>query len=405
MPADLILGIDSDNDVFSVPAADFGGHTCITGKSGCAKTSLLARLLEEIVLKHDGNVLLFDYNFDFAHFSEPSLEAFSRDYFKRLYDEDDEERFVSAWEQHQSGIRSVAAEHIRVPVPRLSAEELAFLFNIQKHISPGAYWMLRLMAEDPELSAKIATKGSFRQLFTDLAECGVSSFTSTFGPWLTEIISLTRTLERARLRSGADYVQRSPYLVFDQTDDGGTTLDQHFVEELFGGTRFVSLDLLNFSQDDYRSRDFVVFYLLRAIWERARENYRRHKEDESFPLKPLFLVVDEAHNVMPEGRDTRVGRMFERIAAEGRKLHLHLLIASQRPDKINRNITSECENLFLMQSSPAVVELVRPLFPIDAASAQELIQVRSFPRGKALVYGAITDHTLIELVSNGRRTR
>jgi DNA helicase HerA-like ATPase len=41
--------------------------------------------------------------------------------------------------------------------------------------------------------------------------------------------------------------------------------------------------------------------------------------------------------------------MIVRVAAEGRKYGLFLIVATQRPRKIDSNVLSECENLILMK--------------------------------------------------------
>ena len=73
--------------------------------------------------------------------------------------------------------------------------------------------------------------------------------------------------------------------------------------------------------------------------------------------RPVLVVIDEAHNVCParpasalqgEGRDHVV-----RIAGEGRKYGLHLLLVTQRPDKLEPNALTQCDNLVLMRLNGA----------------------------------------------------
>ena len=69
---------------------------------------------------------------------------------------------------------------------------------------------------------------------------------------------------------------------------------------------------------------------------------------------PIALFCDEAHLYIPEraGRDgvddISVG-IFERIAKEGRKYGMGLVVISQRPSEVNRTVLSQCNNVIAMR--------------------------------------------------------
>ena len=68
---------------------------------------------------------------------------------------------------------------------------------------------------------------------------------------------------------------------------------------------------------------------------------------------PMLVVIDEAHNICP-GRpaDPLTALATEavvRIAAEGRKFGLYLLISTQRPQKVHENVITQADNLILMR--------------------------------------------------------
>ena len=83
--------------------------------------------------------------------------------------------------------------------------------------------------------------------------------------------------------------------------------------------------------------------------------------------------------------------MVVRIAAEGRKFGLYLLVSTQRPQKVHENVISQADNLVLMRLNSAA----------DAAFAQavfsfvppELVaRSATFRLGEALVAGKISSH-------------
>ena len=120
------------------------------------------------------------------------------------------------------------------------------------------------------------------------------------------------------------------------------------------------------------------------------ELWRRREE-----RNPVLIVIDEAHNVCPaQPEDPLTALATEhavRIAAEGRKFGLYMLVSTQRPQKVHENVISQCDNLVLMRLNSAA----------DAAFAQGVFsfvpprlveQASAFRLGEALVAGKISPH-------------
>ena len=67
---------------------------------------------------------------------------------------------------------------------------------------------------------------------------------------------------------------------------------------------------------------------------------------------PWLLVLEEAHNyvhpprVIEDRSQSLSRRSFERVAKEGRKFGLSLVVASQRPSEVSPTIISQCANFF-----------------------------------------------------------
>lgn len=62
---------------------------------------------------------------------------------------------------------------------------------------------------------------------------------------------------------------------------------------------------------------------------------------------PILLVLEEAHRFIPSRQDSfggasRSAAVFERIAKEGRKFGLSLLLASQRPSELSETVVAQC---------------------------------------------------------------
>ena len=77
-----------------------------------------------------------------------------------------------------------------------------------------------------------------------------------------------------------------------------------------------------------------------------------------------------------------------KIAAEGRKFGLYLLLSTQRPPKVHENIVSQCDNLLLMRmNSVADVGHLTEVFSFVPPSL--LARATGFKQGEALVAGKV----------------
>jgi len=108
---------------------------------------------------------------------------------------------------------------------------------------------------------------------------------------------------------------------------------------------------------------------------------------------PWVLVLEEAHNYArparsDEDRGQHLSRLsFERIAKEGRKFGLSLIIASQRPSEISATIVSQCANFVSHRlQNPDDIDHFRRIIPMQARRL--LDQVTILASGEAIVFGS-----------------
>lgn len=124
------------------------------------------------------------------------------------------------------------------------------------------------------------------------------------------------------------------------------------------------------------------YYLKRYINDKSPES-RINNET------PLLLVYEEAHKYVPnsEAFKYRASKeSIERIAKEGRKYGVSLLLASQRPSEISDTIFSQCSNFIAMRlTSPTDQSYVNRLLP-DAMGSM-MNKLPSLKVGEALLLG------------------
>jgi hypothetical protein len=150
------------------------------------------------------------------------------------------------------------------------------------------------------------------------------------------------------------------------------------------------------------NRAEIAYLALRRIWKHATARFRDQAEREAERpegglkdgIRPHLVVIDEAHNLAPGNESLSshpvavlLRDLIVTIAAEGRKFGIHLLLVSQRPDKVDRRVLSECVNQIIMRvSSDEVLRNCAPLFNLNFTDEQIRL-VKSFGLGHGLLAG------------------
>lgn len=102
--------------------------------------------------------------------------------------------------------------------------------------------------------------------------------------------------------------------------------------------RLVIVDLQGLSDS---ARQIVVALLSSEILRAASHKSR--------PIRPVFVVYEEGHNFAPAGEISISKNIIKRIAAEGRKFGVGFAIISQRPSKLDSDVTSQCNTIIAMR--------------------------------------------------------
>jgi len=137
----------------------------------------------------------------------------------------------------------------------------------------------------------------------------------------------------------------------------------------------------------------VISVIARIVFEATQ----RYKKLHNMEL-PTILVLEEAHSFIQNSPFDDSGlftpahmcrHTFERIAREGRKFGLGLVLSSQRPSELSPTVLAQC-NTFLLHRivNDRDQELVRKLVP-DALGGL-LRELPSLPARQAIILGWAT---------------
>lgn len=101
---------------------------------------------------------------------------------------------------------------------------------------------------------------------------------------------------------------------------------------------------------------------------------------------PIVIVLEEAQNYIAENKDSVSKKVFERIAREGRKYGISLIVSSQRPSELSKTVLSQCNSFIIHRlQNPDDQKYVRGL--ISSANADLLEQLPIIPQQHAIITG------------------
>ena len=313
---------------FQLDAGGFGRHTFLCGQSGSGKTYSLGVLLERLLMKTNLRVVVLDPNSDYVRLGEPRV---------------DHERYrdAAATVQVRSGPGS--AQPIRVRFRDLSPAHQAGLLRLDPLGDRVEYGeLLGLLEDDSIRSVEDLAQSPAEDLKLRARNLGIDRFGIWPGP------------------------------------EGESLLDELVSP---AGPRCLVVDLGSLGTREEQT--LTAGAVLERLW---RERARR---------EPVAIVIDEAQNVCPaEPADSLTALATEdaiRIAGEGRKFGLYLIVVTQRPQKIHENVLSQCDNLVLMRMN-SVADLAHVAGVFSFVPPGLVDRATVFRQGEALVAGKIASH-------------
>lgn len=147
-----------------------------------------------------------------------------------------------------------------------------------------------------------------------------------------------------RLRTKMD--DKKYGFVFNENDTANANYLNKFAERIMGNKQY-RIKVIDLSEVPSDMLSIVIGIVTRIIydiqfWMTPQKDEVRH---------PLVIVCDEAHIYMSNDMskmkavEKKSLEIFEKIAKEGRKYGIGLLIVSQRPAELNTTILSQCNNI------------------------------------------------------------
>jgi hypothetical protein len=454
-------GSQNLNDLFQAPLEACATHTAIIAQSGSGKSAFLGRFVEEIALRTRAKCLILDPNADFRRITDVVDETLwtaakydLNSQRGKLPHEASRAAFLEQWEKVNIRIRGGLRSHeanvkpIRVPWLSVSADFLAEnlgpvdrtgvrnchnfvqaihdLLALRTIISPRDMPDYILGAERL-LSQAIRSSDDFSATVRE--EWGLSKLpdlSSSDDVEDVKAILHIENLDRDVVHRATDQLLADALTAARSIGDTAKTFyfgklgaykTTGVIESNLSLPRRIAaempprIDVIDLPSIDDSTRLLVVNAILQTEWEAARTSWElalQRAPDEDNRV-PLLIIVDEAHNLIPHKprnlAEAAIRDQFQTFVAEGRKYGVFVVLASQRPDKVDPIVLSECENRAVMRlSSEATVALTREALGLEDVPSDKLSACLAFPLGRALMVGPWSTQGPRVLYAAARRT-
>lgn len=117
----------------------------------------------------------------------------------------------------------------------------------------------------------------------------------------------------------------------------------------------------------------LIGSILRIVYDAL---YWSREKTEGGVLRPLLIVMEEAHRYVSPDSGNVAADIVKRIAKEGRKYGVGAMLVSQRPAEIDETVLSQCGTLIAMRlSNPADRSRVKGALPDNLAGLMDLLPV------------------------------
>lgn len=347
----LIIGNFSvDDNATAILDGDkfFQRHASILGSTGSGKSWCVANLIEESSKLKNPNIIVFDIHGEYKTLCETDQKY--ADYYKiagpgDLRSDDEKYIFLPYWLLNRDEMLSMILDRTDNNAPNQASR---FTFHVRelkeatlKELNKNK--VLSSFTVDSPIPFEITT------LISNLKEDDTRKGQGTTGKpvkgeWEGK---LTRFISRLETK-----IMDKRYGFLFQPNSKTSDYDwlATFSCQLIGvDSKRKGIKIIDFSEVPSDILPIVTGIISRLLFD-----VQSWMEEEK--RNPFALLCDEAHLYLPvqEGADSiqkqSLGN-FERIAKEGRKYGISLVVISQRPSDVSRTILSQCNNYLVLRLS------------------------------------------------------
>lgn len=176
-------------------------------------------------------------------------------------------------------------------------------------------------------------------------------------------------------------------------DESYKTNDLEIIlKQFLGYIDKANISIIDLSGIPFEVLSITVSLVSRLVFDFAFHHSKmKHSMDELNDI-PFLIVCEEAHNYIPKtgGAEYKASKKsLERIAKEGRKYGLSLMVVSQRPSEVSETIFSQCNNFISLRLTNVNDQnYVRALMPENSNAIADILP--NLASGECLIVGDAT---------------
>lgn len=400
----------------------FSKHIAIVGSTGSGKSYTVARILHDVVgiasktynnlgRQNNSHIVIFDIHDEYsAAFALPQNQSFT---LNRL---DIDSMSLPYWLMNSEELESMFIESNEANSHnQVSQFKQAVILNKERHnptikemtYDTPVYFSIKEVYQfienmnremigrlDGENRPKLADgtlvddrkDHYFDKLCTFVPQSNAAATKATNGPFNGEF---NRFVSRLETRLGD---KRLRFLLHPSKTDGtpfSTDDFEEIMKQFLGYLNKANVTIVDLSGIPFEVLSITVSLVSRLIFDFCFHYSKlRHKNDALNDV-PVMIVCEEAHNYIPQKdnvsyRSSR--KSLERVAKEGRKYGLSLMVVSQRPSEVSETIFAQCNNfLALRLTNNADQNYVRRLFPDNSNGITDILP--NLAPGECVVVG------------------
>lgn len=355
----------------------FQRHAVIVGGTGSGKSWTVANILEKAANLKSVNVIVFDIHGEYTPLKDLPNSQLLKIAGPGDKPDKDQNLFLPYWLLSYEEMAAMLLDRSDTNAPNQSRALFDLILKEKRRTVNEA----NDVATEANLTVESPVPYKIQDVVSELKRLDV------------EMVPGAKTEKQGPLNGKLTrFVQRLESKITDKRlnflfngDDSLLAYDwiKNLIERLLGFGNNNGIKIIDFSEVPSDILPLITGLIARLIftvqqWTDAED---RH---------PIAVFCDEAHLYLPvtasDNMDERGLRNFERIAKEGRKYGVSLVVISQRPADVSKTILSQCGNFIAMRlTNPEDQYVIRRLFPDNLGDFAEMLPILDV--GEGLVVG------------------
>jgi hypothetical protein len=336
----------------------FGKHIAVLGSSGSGKSCTVASILQKVSKYPDTNIIILDIHNEYHKAFEGEcnhldIAGLELPFWLMNFDEI-REMFIDDKDEDASSQITVLKDLI-IMSKKGKNPEMSSLITID---TPVYYDLSEIRAKMQYMDTEKVTMG---------ASVKEGPFYGKFTRFLVRLDSKLNDPRYAFMFRPKKYIQ--------------SVSINDLLTKILGAGGSAKVTILDLSGVPFDIVNTIVSLLARTIFDFNFWNPNRRDF-------PILLVFEEAHNYLPSTVSTTAAarKTVERIAKEGRKYGVSIMVVSQRPVEVSETILSQCNNYVVLRlTNPLDQNYIKRLVPDSFASLTDVLP--SLRQGEALIVG------------------